>query len=715
MLKVLRFFLVVTALAMSGPPLAAGQAGSDLFQRALAKERAEGQLVEAIKIYERIVKQHSADRALAAKALLQLGVCYEKLGDAGARKAYEQLLRDFGDQRESAASARARLAAMTARPSTPARLTLNRVYEGHGLDWCNGLSSDGRYLSFPDWTTGNVGLIDTRTGESRRVSNDGSINHTHSQGEYTECSVISPDDRQVAYFWQRGTAGAELRTISVDGSRRRVVYADPQGRYMRPFDWSSDGSRILFGVWGKDGPSELSTVPAAGGAPRTVKKFDLRVDYAVLSPDGRSIAYSLPASTTSRVRDLFVVGADGTRESPVARQPTDDFPLGWSADSARLIFASDRTGSLGIWSIDIDNGQPRGVPALLKQDLGALIPIRYVNGTLFYLSNGRADDVYVAGVDAAAGRLTSTPRLARAYASGANSAPDWSPDGASLAYRTIRTPADVLRPPPLFSVLDLRTGAERQLRPSFDVMDPFAEGPRWSPDAKSLLVIAHKQSPQHGIYRVDVETGATTLLVQGNGRMMTRVEWAPDGQSIFCLESIASGTVDRPTRIVRRYLATGRELELVALVAPGGVPKIAVSPDGRHVAFTTIERGATAVKTLSVVAADGGPPRELYRAAESENVTTPVWSPDGGSIFFRKAYQSDTATGPSFRWETWRIAANGGPARRVDIPGGSAFRFSPDGRQIAFSDGEQRRELWALENLIPQAPRAAAGGARQRR
>jgi Tol biopolymer transport system component len=713
MLKVPRFVVVVAALALSGQSLVAGQAGSDLFQRALAKERAEGQLTEAIKIYGRIVKEYSSDRALAAKALLQLGVCYEKLGDAGARKAYEQLLREFGDQRESAASARTRLAAMT-RPATAPRLALHRVHEGHGIDWCNGLSSDGRYLSFPDWTTGDVGLADTRSGEARRVTSDGSINQTHSEGQYTECTVFSPDDRQIAYFWQRGNT-VELRTIGVDGSRRRVLYTDPHGRYVRPFDWSADGSKILIAAWIKDGPSELLTVATASGTARLVKKLSGHVTEALFSPDGRFVVYSAPQGAGPKPRDIFIAAADGAREAPLVGHPADDFPIGWSSDSGRILFASDRTGSFGIWTTEVESGQPRGTPALVKGDLGLMIPIRYVNGTFFYAVNTQATDVYVAPVDAAAGKLLGPPRLAKNYSSGSNTAPDWSPDGGFLAYRSVRTPADVLKPPPLFSILNLKTGEERQLRPAFDIMDPFAEGPKWSPDGRSLLVTAHKQSPQHGLYRVDVETGATSLLVKPERRMIVRAEWSPDGRAIFYLENQPTGSVTRPTRIVRRDLASGRDLEIVTMTAPGGTPKIAVSPDGGSIAFTTIERGPAPVRTLNVVDAAGGQSRELYRAASSEGVTTPIWAPDGRSLFFRKSIASDTARGPSFKWETWRIPVTGGSPQRVDLPGTAPFRFSPDGRQVAFSDGEHKRELWALEHLIPPAPRAAAGGGRQRR
>src|SRR5712691_10063914 len=84
-----------------------------LMQAAHQKQLVEGQLEEAIQLYRRIVQEHAGSRAVAAKALLEMGLCYEKLGNTEARKAYERLLRDYGDQNEAVVQARARLAVLS--------------------------------------------------------------------------------------------------------------------------------------------------------------------------------------------------------------------------------------------------------------------------------------------------------------------------------------------------------------------------------------------------------------------------------------------------------------------------------------------------------------------------------------------------------------------------------------------------------------------------
>jgi outer membrane protein assembly factor BamD (BamD/ComL family) len=118
-------FLAVTIVAwLLAAPFAIAQKDEQaevLMQAAHQKQLVEGQLEEAIQIYKRIVQEHPGNRVVAAKALLEMGQCYEKLGNTEARKAYERLVRDYGDQNEAAAQARARLAQFLARlfPAVP--------------------------------------------------------------------------------------------------------------------------------------------------------------------------------------------------------------------------------------------------------------------------------------------------------------------------------------------------------------------------------------------------------------------------------------------------------------------------------------------------------------------------------------------------------------------------------------------------------------------
>src|SRR5258708_1900414 len=92
--------LVVLGMASSSQK---GDQAEVLLQAATQKELTEGKLEEAIQMYKKILANHGGNRVVAAKALVHMGECYEKLGDAESRKAYERAIREFGDQKEQVA------------------------------------------------------------------------------------------------------------------------------------------------------------------------------------------------------------------------------------------------------------------------------------------------------------------------------------------------------------------------------------------------------------------------------------------------------------------------------------------------------------------------------------------------------------------------------------------------------------------------------------
>ena len=205
-----------------------------LMQAAHQKQLVEGQLEEAIQLYKRIVQEHSGNHAVAAKALLEMGQCYEKLGNTEARKAYERVLRDYADQNEAAAQARTRLAALSGNAaSRSSEMVTRRVWAGSDVDVLGSLSPDGRYLSCVDWTTGDLALRDLATGKMRRLTNEGSSTEIR-------FSAISPDGKEVAYDWFNKGGSPDLRVVRLDGSAPRVLYSD-KGALAFPTDWSPDG------------------------------------------------------------------------------------------------------------------------------------------------------------------------------------------------------------------------------------------------------------------------------------------------------------------------------------------------------------------------------------------------------------------------------------------------------------------------------------------
>jgi tetratricopeptide (TPR) repeat protein len=84
--------------------LLVAQSGQELFQQGVAKEQL-GEYENAIKIYERIVREFPSNRQLVARSKLQLSECWLKLGDSKAHGLISELIRDYKDQSEIVAQA----------------------------------------------------------------------------------------------------------------------------------------------------------------------------------------------------------------------------------------------------------------------------------------------------------------------------------------------------------------------------------------------------------------------------------------------------------------------------------------------------------------------------------------------------------------------------------------------------------------------------------
>ena len=125
------------------------------LQRAIRKERVEGDLSGAIELYKKVIAGAAKNRAAAAKALLALGRVLRETGKRRGAKAYERLVNEFSDQAAPAREAQARLAAM--RLKTQAKsITAQLIARGPEVDLEGRVTPDGRLYVFVDQESGNL-------------------------------------------------------------------------------------------------------------------------------------------------------------------------------------------------------------------------------------------------------------------------------------------------------------------------------------------------------------------------------------------------------------------------------------------------------------------------------------------------------------------------------------------------------------------------------
>src|SRR5262249_14243055 len=153
---ILRNLILVAGLSL---PLFA-QSTEALLRAGMDKEMVQGDLKGAIELYRKTFSEARNDRSIAAKALIRMAECYQKLGDTESRKIYEQVVRDFADQSEPVAQARVRLATWSRQPESSRGVVARQIWAGPDVDTWAQPSPDGRYLVFKDARTGNIAVRD---------------------------------------------------------------------------------------------------------------------------------------------------------------------------------------------------------------------------------------------------------------------------------------------------------------------------------------------------------------------------------------------------------------------------------------------------------------------------------------------------------------------------------------------------------------------------
>ncbi len=276
-------------------------------------------------------------------------------------------------------------------------------------DWSGSSSPDGRYLSMADWSSGDLAIYDLETREQRRLTKKGSWNA--GPGE-PGGSVFSPDGRLVAYSW-RVKADEDwlydLRVVDTDDAdaEPRVVYSNPEFYYIEPSGWSPSDEILIYGTR-DDGSTVIGFVAVETGEFKAVKTLQWTPPLLSLSPDGRWIGYDIPSTEHQPHRDVYLLAADGSRETLVTGHRANDVVVGFTPGSDVLLFASDRTGSNGLWAATISSEGVPGEPRLLQRDFGTVAPLGVArDGSLFYARAIGARDVYTAEVDLATARLLS--------------------------------------------------------------------------------------------------------------------------------------------------------------------------------------------------------------------------------------------------------------------------------------------------------------------
>jgi len=395
-------------------------------------------------------------------------------------------------------------------------------------------SPDGKSIAFSSDRGGNYDIwkIDLASRQLEQLTRDPANDYN---------PAWSPGGESIAFVSERSAGRGVwlLQDVNHTGKRREVLFSKSNAMVAAP-SWSPKGKHIVFQtsdrargtteLWAKTTEQEPQRLSAAGEdvfpfraawlsdseflytADGLVKKaglengnsdgratlafeatvklnrpaytqkkrdFDSTAPRPVrgivapaVSPDGQSVAFTA-------LGDLWIA----EKEKRAERITNDVFVQAqpkWSPDGMKLIYVSDREGSMDIWQRDLKTGEER---ALVKPTGGASLPA-------------------------------------------------WSPDGKQIAFFTGSSLSGILQ------VYDLASASTKAV---FDRPIQPAQV-SWGPDSRSLAVPVlnpHSTRFREGIFEaliVSLDGGSPRHVVPVPNRTLAYAVWSPDGRMMAFVE-----------------------------------------------------------------------------------------------------------------------------------------------------------------------------------
>ena len=367
---------------------------------------------------------------------------------------------------------------------------------------------------------------------------------------------VSPDGKRIAYVRQSGDVMTDRNRLSIwlvdiaTGRQRPLVSG--AGRYAMP-RWSPDGSRIAYSS-SDEGGAQLHVRWLDSGASTRITNLPDAPESLAWSPDGRQIAYTM-------------------------RVPGEGLKLGKAPD------------------------KPEGAQWAPPLEVYDRATYRTDEGG--YIKPG-ATRIFVVAADGGAPRqLTFGP-----FAD--DGAPEWTPDGRTLLFSSIRRP-DWQRDFNNSEVyaLDVASGAIQPLT----TRDGPDANPLPSPDGRRIAYLGYDDTRRTyedtELYLMDRDGGGARSLTAGLDRSFDDAQWAPDGRSLIVAYD------EKGVKKLGRLSLDGGLRELASGLAGAGMDR-PYTGGGFDIGGNTIAwTGGDATRPPDLYALKGGSGQRLTRLNET--------------------------------------------------------------------------------------------------
>jgi Tol biopolymer transport system component len=537
--------------------------------------------------------------------------------------------------------------------SSPLDVRIEAVTEFDGLEQAAAISRDGRVAAFLSDRGGRIDVWVTQlgSGQFRNLT-------AGSAPELINASVrtlgFTPDGESVTYWVRRSsdTGGPDIgiRSVPIIGGG-----SSPYLPGAAEFDWTRDGSRLVYHTAAPGDPMFVTTDPQRLPGTRIfAAPAGLHAHYPVWSTDGAFIYFvqgALPdamdiwrmSATGSGVERL--TNHNGRVSHPVvvdawtllylASDADGSGPWLYSLDlrsrvSRRFFTSADRYTSLAIDAtgrrlLVTAAHQKRTLWRLTLRDrndgTGDPSPIDLPNGTGFFPRLGPGYLLYVSSVGGLEHLWKLTGTVPTEIWSGADArvigAPAISPDGRRVA---LSVRIDRRR------VLYVMRSDGSDLRALSDAL-ALSGSPAWTPDGRFITSATEKDgTPQ--LVNIPVDGSAPVPLVQ---EYSTDPAWSPDGRAV-----VYSGADIGTTFPIKSTQLDGSATILPPLTLTRGARHLAFL--GRRPALVLL-RGAIGHKNLWLLDLETKHERALTNVGADFAITDFDVSPDGEHAVVERAQE----------------------------------------------------------------------------
>ncbi len=545
------------------------------------------------------------------------------------------------------------------------------------------------------------------------------------QGDYGAPAILSPDGETVIYgvmpesertarLWARslvtgeqrelpGTEGASAPFFSADGAAigffaesklktvalaggRPLTLAEAQNG--RGGAWTADGT-IVFSP---DFRSPLFRVRAAGGTPAPLTTIDETRHSSHRWPvlAGDRVIYLAVHHSPEVAKDigLRIVGLDGSDDRPL---------LSGLANAAfaggHLLFLRETT--LFAQPFDLRAGTLEGEPAALVQSV--LVDNSTWRAT-FAASERRL--LVATGSEGGLTHLSWLDRDGRAQEEVSGDGYHWdlrlSPDGRTLAVSRGQEQNDLW-------LIDLERGTESR----FTFETSFEDSPVWSPDGRWVYYLSRGHADlRDRVYRKPANgAGASELVYESTPEEDLYLnDVTADGRALV----LTVGTLPFERASDLAFLTLGASPQVHRLAeTPFVEGEGRLSPDGRFLAFGSLESGNFQVFVVALAVGDPWQPPTAKWQVSTEGGRHPLWSRDGTELVFldlngnlsRVAVARDTA-------DTLRFGVPTAVASTTAMMDTTSLDIAADGRLLINHFGEDQSEpLRLIEPWTALLPR----------